>query len=619
MRVVMDCKVELNRHLLAGPNLLNEVPAVLLRFRSGLFTFSGDVKKMFLRIFLAPEDRPYHCFLWRDSQGELEALQFQVHVFGNAGSPFLAVYVVKEHAKKYVDRFPVAVDTILRSTLIDDVLDSVDTVQEAHQVLQQVRTILSEAGMDMAKFHANHPDILASILGDQRAGSPKLLQDPTQRELLPELKTLGVSYDPVGDVFSFPALQVEPTCWTKRKVLKLFPRLYDPLGLLLPFVIRARIFFSSIAHKDQGWDRKLAPSREWEKWVAELGELDQVRFPRCLKTAPSQEVQLHLFAGASQKAYAAAAYVVCFYPDGRPPTAALVAARAHVAPTKGASIPRLELMAAELTLLLRQFVLLHLKLVVGTVFHWTDSTTVLYWLKDDAKRFQAFVHNRLQKIRRSTDLQDWRWTPTDANPADLATRGMAPTTLQNSSLWKEGPAFLRTQEWPSPPAFIPDSAVLQELRKAERVLVASEVSSPPFQISRHSHLRSLYKLPIALFRWRDKARATLGLPPLADYWRRSERLFVRLAQEPIRRALGSSDKKAQIRKMGLFPLPPVIDENGLVRGRGRLHYAKALPRDLREPLLLPKGDHLTLLHLRAAHEDGRKHAGGDEPLLDAQG
>ena len=615
VRVVMDCKVELNRHLLAGPNLLNEVPAVLLRFRSGLFTFSGDVKKMFLRIFLPPEDRPFHCFLWRDSLGQLEALQFQVHVFGNAGSPFLAVYVVKEHAKTYVDRFPVAVDTILRSTLIDDVLDSADSIQEARELLQQVRTILSEAGMAMAKFHANHPDILASIPGDQRAGSPKLLQDPNQRDMMPELKTLGVSYDPTADVFSFPALQVESTLWTKRKVLKLFPRLYEPLGLLLPFVIRARIFFSSIAHKEQGWDKRLPPSKEWERWVAELEELDQVRFPRCLKAASPREVQLHLFADASQRAYAAAAYVVCLYEEGRQPTAVLVAARAHVAPSRGASIPRLELMAAELTLQLRQFVLLHLKLVVSSVFHWTDSTTVLYWLKDDAKRFQAFVHNRLQKIRRSTDLNEWHWTPTDANPADLATRGMTPAALQSSSLWKEGPSFLLAQHWPPPPTLIPDSAVLQELRKAERVLVALESSPSPFRMERHSHLRSLYRLATSLFRWRDKARATLGLPPLADYWRRSERLFVRQAQEQIRDALSSSDRKTQIKKMGLFPLPPMIDEEGLVRGKGRLHYAKSLPRDLREPLLLPRGHHLTLLHLRAAHEDGRKHAGGTNAAL----
>ncbi len=52
VRPVMDCAVEMNKYLLAGPNLLNEVDAVLLRFRSGLCAVSGDIKQMFLKILL---------------------------------------------------------------------------------------------------------------------------------------------------------------------------------------------------------------------------------------------------------------------------------------------------------------------------------------------------------------------------------------------------------------------------------------------------------------------------------------------------------------------------------------------------------------------------------------
>ena len=106
VRPVMDCSVSLNRFLLSGPSLINEVPLVLLRFRSGLYSFSGDVKQMFLKILLPPEDRPFHCFLWRGADGQLIVYQFRVHVFGNAGSPFLAVFVVREHAKTFAARFP---------------------------------------------------------------------------------------------------------------------------------------------------------------------------------------------------------------------------------------------------------------------------------------------------------------------------------------------------------------------------------------------------------------------------------------------------------------------------------------------------------------------------------
>ena len=224
VRPVMDCKVALNEHLLAGPNLLNEVPAVLLRFRSGLVAFSGDVTQMFLQIQLLPQDRPYHCFLWQEGDGPLRVYQFQVHVFGNAGSPFLAVYVVKEHAKKYQHKFPQASDTLQHSTLIDDVLDSVDSIKEAEQVLKQVRTILQEAGMQLVKLHSNQGRILRSFPPEVvRAGCVDVAAACTKPEQNSTLKALGICYNPSADQFYFDVSIDPPKLWTKREVIEDFP------------------------------------------------------------------------------------------------------------------------------------------------------------------------------------------------------------------------------------------------------------------------------------------------------------------------------------------------------------------------------------------------------------
>ncbi len=313
VRIVMDCKVELNKYLLSGPNLLNEVAAVLLRFRSGLYTFSGDVRKMFLRIFLVEEDRPFHCFLWRGPGGDLEYLQFQVHVFGNAGSPFLALFVVKEHAKKYASSLPAAVDTIFHSTLVDDVLDLADTVEEARTTLDAVKQIFADAGMEMAKFHSNAAAVLSNVDPASRAGPVVDVAALGGEKRMPELKTLGLCYEPASDTFFFRPPDTAVEKWTKRRVLKLFPRLYDPLGFLLPYSITARIYFSSIATKEQAWYSPLPPSPLWAKWVEQLAQLPLLRFPRCVKRATAVRAELHLFADASKEAYAAAAYLVCYY------------------------------------------------------------------------------------------------------------------------------------------------------------------------------------------------------------------------------------------------------------------------------------------------------------------
>ena len=184
VRPVMDCSTALNDHLLAGPKLMNEVTEVLLRFRSGLVGYSGDVAKMFLRIGLCEEDKPYHCFLWRESpQNNMTICQFQSHVFGNKGSPFVALYALREQARRWKEREPGAADTLAASTLVDDVLDSADSVEEARGNLAAVRKVLADMGMEVKKCMASHPDVLADLPPGARAEEmldvAALCQDPT--------------------------------------------------------------------------------------------------------------------------------------------------------------------------------------------------------------------------------------------------------------------------------------------------------------------------------------------------------------------------------------------------------------------------------------------------------
>ncbi len=617
LRIVMDCKVGLNNHLLSGPNILNDVVAVLLRFRSGLVSFSGDIKKMFLRIFLAPEDRPYHCFLWREAPDKpLRVLQFQVHVFGNAGSPFVAVFVVKEHAKKYVGEFPVAVESINNSTLIDDVLDSADSVAEARNTLMQIRRILAEAGMEMAKHFSSDKGVLEGLPQSAKAGGKLGVSELCQKEGLPaNLKALGIQYDAEKDEFSFTMETPVRRSWTKRGVLRLFPRLYDPLGLLLPYTIGARIYFSSVATPNHGWDTILPADDRWQKWLAGLEELSELTFPRCVKRGKEKVAELHVFVDESALAYAAAAFLVAVLEDGTR-SSRLALAKVHVAPRKELSIPRLELLAAELGVKVAKQTLTHLKVRVDKVKYWSDSLTVLYWLNDDAQRFQAFVHNKLQKIRRSSDVQDWHWVPTNQNPADLATRGISPARLKLSDIWREGPPFLQEGDPPAQPTRLSKTPeVILEMKKAEQVCLLAVATPQVVDFSRFSRYEVLRRVVWRILEWRDRVRRKKGRPNLGCSWKRAELALVKQAQIPLREALLSPSPKSRLKALGMTVLPPKLAEDGVVRGQGRLRLAKQLPREFREPALLPPKSPLGLLLLGHAHQVQQKHAGGKNAAL----
>ena len=60
----------MNDLILQGPKLQNELFAVLLRFRKNLIALICDISEMYLQIELRQEDKPFHCFLWRDLNQE---------------------------------------------------------------------------------------------------------------------------------------------------------------------------------------------------------------------------------------------------------------------------------------------------------------------------------------------------------------------------------------------------------------------------------------------------------------------------------------------------------------------------------------------------------------------
>ena len=85
---------------------------------------------MFLQVRLSPRDAQYHRFLWRETRTSKDLIFFewQRHVFGNKGSPAVAVFASQHAAKKFLKDKPHTVETIHDSSIIDDYIDSVETI-----------------------------------------------------------------------------------------------------------------------------------------------------------------------------------------------------------------------------------------------------------------------------------------------------------------------------------------------------------------------------------------------------------------------------------------------------------------------------------------------------------
>ena len=131
----------------------------------------------------------------------------------------------------------------------------------------------------------------------------------------------------------------------------------------------------------------------------------------------------------------------------------LLFAKAKVSPTKAQSIPRLELMAAVLGTKVLTIVttsIASLGLVPEEVFAYSDSTTVLAWLAKPSKTWATFVQNRVSEIQEVVQRPRWFHVRTEENPADIASRGLAPQDLESCREWWHGPKWLASLDFETP-------------------------------------------------------------------------------------------------------------------------------------------------------------------------
>ena len=106
----------INDYIMKGPLLMNDLSQVLLRFRRYKFAVQADISQMFLQVLLQPNDRKFHRFLWWRND-KLVVYEFLRHLFGNTGSPAVAIFCIKHTAMLHKTQFPSASDTVERASI----------------------------------------------------------------------------------------------------------------------------------------------------------------------------------------------------------------------------------------------------------------------------------------------------------------------------------------------------------------------------------------------------------------------------------------------------------------------------------------------------------------------
>ena len=150
----------LNDGLLVGPVLQNSLPIILTSFREGCIAFTSDVEAMFNRIRMNERDRRYHRFIFKTTRSkQLETYEMQRLSFGDACSPFIALYTLRKTADDHSNDDRVK-EAIYKHTYMDDWLDSAQTVEEAVGLANEVRETLKKGDFNLHEWTSNSRDFL---------------------------------------------------------------------------------------------------------------------------------------------------------------------------------------------------------------------------------------------------------------------------------------------------------------------------------------------------------------------------------------------------------------------------------------------------------------------------
>jgi hypothetical protein len=633
VRIVYDAAAKyegcsLNDEMFPGPNLQRDIVDILLNFRRRPVGLVGDIKEMFSQIALKEEDQRYHRLLWRDLEPNrpMETYEAVRLVFGDRASPYLAMYILKEQAKKAAEQHPTASQVIQNYTYMDDVMSSFETTLIARQMRDELQTVVGPAGFSIRKWGSNSGAVLEGLNEDEKASGVKIKENE-----LPSVKTLGVWWDAEADTFTYSVKLETHSIKTKRKLLSIVASIFDPFQFLAPIVIRGKIALQLAWMAGTGWDETLPPDvlKSVNKWTENMIAAQDLRLTRCYRGRPIQDVKqssIHIFTDASKEAYAAVAYIRFVYIDNSIEIA-FVAAKARVTPLRAVSIPRLELMGAILGVRLARVIAKNLQEPIGEHFFWSDSTDVIYWVKGQSRRFKPFVANRIAEIHEHTTPQQWRHVPGIINSADDATRGLNATEMNPESRWCSGPAFLRKTEaaWPiqkigspvlepgvSKEAQCEEKQVTQIQCHNTRAVIATSVL-PLNRFSDWIRLRNVVAWMLCLSRVIPRRKKEM----MAFTPKELRKAEVMILREVQRQIFGEDLQKIGDNKAGyrgnLQGLSPFIDEDGLLRVGGRLN-CKDLSYDTRHPIILPKQHHVTELIITYLHEKGC-HVRGTNGLL----
>ncbi len=593
----------LNDCLLKGPSLLNALFGVLQRYRLHPYAYVGDLSKMFHSINIPYEDQMMHLFLWRFNPDEdPKVFAMTALNMGDRPASTIAQICLKKAAEDAVQQYPEASVAIIENSYMDDILGSSPTASERDRTTCEISHILQKKGFHIKEWLLNSNHDERDDAGVSIDIDIKIVQE--DNELLKTENVLGMKWNMGKDTLSFkvvlPYINIDTITVTLRNIVKVVKRIFDPLGLLSPFIVKCKIVLRMIYATEPklSWDDPVPMDIEceWKRILLELPDISKLTFHRSI-TPPNAvgDPQLIIFSDGAKPAYGAVAYARWKTEDGGF-NVRIIAAKNRVAPLKIENIVRLELCGAVIGARLHDIITKELtSITFQKVIHIVDSEIVHAMVHKESYGFNTFAANRIGEIQRKSSPHEYAWTPSKLNISDLLTRGCSPALLGEGSEWQE-PSFLKEDEtlWPVKHEINKNIDIPERKKESHVIATVQNVDSlaTRINIERFSKLYKLLNTTAMILKLytRFKQNGENSTQLRQTDLQIAETFWIREAQK------GLDVHSKQLRKFR----PRVNNENVIVVG-GRTERWMESTWNRQFFILLPKTHHISLLIARREH------------------
>ena len=599
-------KPSLNEASYVGINLMQDMAALIMLFRTNKFALLGDLRKAFLQIKLKLlKDKNRFCFFLRVGD-KLRCFRYKTIIFGYNASPFILNYVIKYLAN--LSPQDECTEMIRNKFFVDNLATTHNNLTILTNLYKTCVTRMDNYHFDLRSCNSNSETLREIMKQDGKYVTHGCEFD----------KVLGYRYSAVKDTMKLATVVIDSKANTQRKLLSESPKIFDPLGFTTPVTVRSKSLLSSQWSKRSGsgphWDKVISSedTKTWAKLAPDLSGLSEVEFPRCALSQDKQ-TDLLLFCDASKRAYGYVAYAKQDLESN------FIISKCKTAPLQEKTLPTLELLSVFLGMQGLKTILQNLKdFSVRSVYVAVDAQVVLSWiLSDVGKTKKVFVSNRIKDIKKmradifnefKVDIQ-FKYVPTAENPADLLTRGLSLESFkQNLEFWLKGPEWIRSEivKWPT-----------SELKclntNSKSIVMATQIEPIPsvpfiFSFERYSSFARLVNVATGVIKVFNKL-GYIKNEKMKEFWGSDD--YQQCAKTCLLKNMQHEcfPKEIEFLKDPRDkPVPELVmnfnlflDENQLLRSDCRLGKAQYFDKSIIHPVLLPKLHPLTKLIVEDCH------------------